>query len=532
MSRQVVNDELVPVSDRVRWMQVCRILMLVALPPLAVVTPAAAGHAGRLALWCAVWLAVTLASWPLTRVGRAVAVNVLSVTLLGDGVVLAWAWYLLGDLDGPVGLLVMLHTIAVTLVATFRTGAKIALWHSLLAMAVLNVVAAGLAGPAEPMPVAAFTTYLGGLWAIGLGTAMLAAVNERELRRRRHDERVLRELALSVGAEDDPETVAARLAAFGRDELSARRSAVVVFAEDGVMHHPRDIVAVVDEDGRTAVAPLSPPARRPDLRPDVVQLVHAPDPVQDEWLCGALPDARNLVVVPFAVPHASGALILEQQRHRAARLARRVERRLIATARQAAAQSAMAVARAAVAARLAAAAHTDGLTGTANRRRFDTVLAESVVGADPFVLALLDLDHFKAINDTYGHQTGDAVLRAVGSALRDAVGAEALVARYGGEEFAVLVAARAVDAPVVAEVLRSAVAGAGAPVPVTVSVGVASFPHDHVTGDALVEAADRRLYTAKRSGRDRAVTADQPLYATEMSRGPSQPAGRPADVAV
>ncbi len=162
---------------------------------------------------------------------------------------------------------------------------------------------------------------------------------------------------------------------------------------------------------------------------------------------------------------------------------------------------------------LAEVAISDPLTGLHNRRAFQARLAEEVERAnrtgDPFALLLLDLDCFKALNDTFGHPAGDAVLRAVTAVLRQELRAVDLPARIGGEEFAVLLPQTAGQGALdAAERLRAAVAAQpiahqGAALPVTASVGVACYP-DHAAGDqALVQAADRALYAAKRAGRDR-----------------------------
>jgi diguanylate cyclase (GGDEF)-like protein len=514
------GDDLVPVADRIRWMQLCRALMLVALPVLAAVSDDTGAGVRELTMLCAVWLAVGLASWAVVRVGRWAAVATLTVTLLGDGVILAFAWYRFGDLDGPVGMVIMLHAIAVTLVATFRTGGKVALWHSLLALVVLDAKAVGLAGPVVPFPVKDVSLYLFGLWAAVLGTACLAAANERELRRRRHDERVLRELALALSAESSTAYVAGRLARFGFDELLARRAAVVVFTPDASTDElgPTGLAAVIDVDGTPTVQQVPTHVDRPNLAADVVALRHQPDPDTELWLTTVLPDARNVIVVPIVVAQATGALVLEQRRHWSQRYSRRVERRLIATARQAAAQSAMAIGRTIAAAKLAAAVNVDGLTGLANRGRFDAALSERITNGDTFALILVDLDHFKSVNDTYGHQAGDAVLRAVAVALRAAVGPGDLVARYGGEELVILTIGGPYEAELMAERLRTAVAYADTPVSVTASLGAACHPAEESTAEGLIELADQRLYVAKRTGRDRAVTS-----ATGWPVGPGLP---------
>ncbi len=159
----------------------------------------------------------------------------------------------------------------------------------------------------------------------------------------------------------------------------------------------------------------------------------------------------------------------------------------------------------------------DGLTGVANRRRFDELLlvewrrAMRVEGALALIMA--DIDHFKAYNDTYGHQAGDDTLKEVAYALQDSVQrAGDVLSRYGGEEFAIILPGMLLDeAARLAEALRNGVESRKirhAPIAespyVTVSLGVASFQAARdVSPGELVAAADRALYTAKRRGRNR-----------------------------
>jgi diguanylate cyclase (GGDEF)-like protein len=157
----------------------------------------------------------------------------------------------------------------------------------------------------------------------------------------------------------------------------------------------------------------------------------------------------------------------------------------------------------------------DGLTGAYRRRVLDERLAEEVVRAQTFkttfCLMLLDIDKFKVLNDTYGHQFGDEVLRRVGEILRGSVYETDFVARYGGEEFAVLLP-RAEPAGVLrkAEALRKAIESATFElamqrVKVTISLGIAHYPRDGAAADAIVRQADRALYHAKDTGRNRVV---------------------------
>jgi diguanylate cyclase (GGDEF)-like protein len=168
--------------------------------------------------------------------------------------------------------------------------------------------------------------------------------------------------------------------------------------------------------------------------------------------------------------------------------------------------------------RLYQASTRDPLTGACNRRFFDERLAAEIAFAvrhrTPLSLLMIDLDHFKRINDTHGHPAGDRVLVAVADALLRQVRAEDLAARWGGEEFAVLVRDLAEPGGVeLAERIRRTIEGLSIPhgdgrIAVTVSIGVGGGAGDSsLTRDGLVAAADRFLYGAKRAGRNRVVSA-------------------------
>lgn len=153
----------------------------------------------------------------------------------------------------------------------------------------------------------------------------------------------------------------------------------------------------------------------------------------------------------------------------------------------------------------------DPLTGLRNRRGLSDSM--SLLGVPQGVLALVDLDHFKALNDTLGHPAGDAALQAVAAVIEDAIRDEDVAARVGGEEFAIWLPDRSLtDGLAVAERLRRQIGALnwswqGRPWPLTASFGVAGWPETSKSRDNLFAQADRALYAAKAAGRNRVEKA-------------------------
>lgn len=170
---------------------------------------------------------------------------------------------------------------------------------------------------------------------------------------------------------------------------------------------------------------------------------------------------------------------------------------------------------------LAELATRDGLTGLYNQRTFWTLLADELMRTQrfqrPVSLLMLDVDHFKRINDTHGHLAGDAILRALGELLQSEVRSIDRTCRYGGEEFALMLPETDADAAAaVAERLRASVeaqafetAAGASPLHITASIGVASWPKHADSAEALVAAADRALYAAKNAGRNRVMVCQE-----------------------
>ncbi|WP_422371109.1 GGDEF domain-containing protein [Hoeflea sp.] len=180
---------------------------------------------------------------------------------------------------------------------------------------------------------------------------------------------------------------------------------------------------------------------------------------------------------------------------------------------------------------LAAKAYADSLTGLANRRKFDLVIDESIAAAQEkgsdLSLLMIDVDHFKAFNDTYGHQAGDECLQRLSTAIKRLLpGDDSLLARYGGEEFVVILpgqgpsaAASIAERICVAVRLTSLESLPNSPPRQTVSIGLASLetvgePKSH----AMLAAADSALYQAKKAGRNRVCVHSGRLEQPALSR--------------
>jgi diguanylate cyclase (GGDEF)-like protein len=175
------------------------------------------------------------------------------------------------------------------------------------------------------------------------------------------------------------------------------------------------------------------------------------------------------------------------------------------------------------------AAFTDHLTGLANRRRFERQLEREVGRVlrfeRPFTLVMIDIDNFKNLNDTFGHDVGDEAIRRIGRVLREGTRGIDLAARIGGEEFAVLLVETSQNAGMeVAERLRLAIKALETPSGglITASFGLAECPTDAQTASGILKAADVALYEAKRNGRDRVVPMQPLMRSNSVAAGDVQ----------
>ncbi len=518
--------EVTPLSQRAAVMMVFRVAAVGILTVLAYSTgavvplPPVAAAAGFLAASGALSLGVLVPHRPF-------ALRSFGTSLLLDGVFLQYQHEVLGH-RLPVDVALAAELVAVCLLASFRTGLKGAVWQSLLLLVAVRGEESGLFPLAPAMQGVdrdqQLLADMALLWLVVGTTAVATAVNERELRRRRYDAETLAVLATQLHADDEPDAVLTRLLDVVTTELDVPRALVArridgryeLAAARGNAQAPSIAVGRAGPPGLPglpAVVPAQPAApvsalldrSAPDGEPVLALRL---DPGRDPWLDRLLPAAARLVVVPVTGAGQGTWVVAELGQSRGGR----AQRRVLSSLQQAVATAALAHSRAELLADARRAASTDGLTGVANRRSFDGEIdrlarARREQGV-PYALVLVDVDHFKSVNDTLGHQAGDEVLQVVAQVLASAARPGDVAARYGGEEFGLLLpGATSAEACHVAERARVALHDVREPIQVSASFGVASAPEDGDTAARIIEAADNALIHAKRTGRDRVVVA-------------------------
>jgi diguanylate cyclase (GGDEF)-like protein len=447
--------------------------------------------------------------------------------LLVDAVYIAVVVVLSGGPHSVLTFLFAAHLIAVTLLGAHTNGLRIALWDSFLfvliyALSLSSEISRlfGMPDPVKPSA-AAVALSIAAFWVVAACTATFSWVNERELRRSKDQLRALAEMGAEIEVSRQPDEVLDLLLVKTTEAFGFARAAAVLDDGDG----PRLVVTKGDGPvsfrlseaetaGYAGAIGQAWASREPAL-------VGRLDPVDDSLLFSLLPGAHNIVVLPLtAEGDTLGVLAIEK----GGPLGVKIPARVVTMLSQFTAHAALAVRNARLLAEVERLAHVDGLTGVANRRAFETVLAREVRrarrGAGMLSLAVFDVDHFKSVNDTFGHQAGDTVLRDVAQVLSGATRDVDVVARYGGEEFAVILpACGPSDAMRVAERIRRAVAGHDGLASVTVSAGVASLPAHAVDGEGLIAAADEALYRSKDDGRDRVTVSHRRMAkVTPISR--------------
>lgn len=503
--------EIAPLAERMTFMQALRVAFAVLVLGAALLVSDVVGASFRdLLIGTAGYVLLSGTMEGLRRMDTGPGVRIVQLGLLVDGLYLGWVVYLTGGVLSPFRFLFYTHLIAVTLLASYRTGIKIAAWHSLLMLVVLYAQSSGAldmregvasALPGEGPVFQRFAFFnVTALWFVAIGTAVFSSLNERELKRRKGDVEDLVAMAAALEEVSTAGEIGSTVLAHVCESFGFKRGAIVA-STGGSLEllayrgpgEPQPFKAGVDNVVEKAMSERSP------------QLRKKLDPEADARLASLLPFAKNVAVFPLtAEGQAVGVLAVEKPG-----TIGKIERRVVNMVSQFAAYGALSLQNAWLLQQVQKQAETDALTGLANRRTFEAALVREMSRAarngEQLTLAMFDIDHFKSLNDTFGHQTGDEVLKKVAAALVEASRDFDTPARYGGEEFAVILPSCSTrESLAVAERLRKSLSEIeGLPTPVTASSGVATFPTHAADMGSLIKAADEALYESKRAGRDR-----------------------------
>ena len=523
------RSDYTALSDRMAALLVLRGAMAAAVVGWGSLRPDVLGVGpGQLVAGAGAYVAYSMAVEWLRRRSARHGFALITALLLVDGLFLAGAMYVTGGTDSPMRFLVYLHLVAVSLLASYRTGLKLALWDSLLLIVVMYAQAAGLVPPVdvesgiaiefEQMPV----LYVLSFWAFALATSVFSAMNERELRHRRADLQALVDIGARLDDVSDPirqsQTILDGLVErFGFTRglvLGAMDDRVVVLAAHGTTQPP---TTAVGTDALIARA-----WERRQILP-----VRSIEPALNPVLADLLPDPGHLLVAPMiADGRPVGAVVVEHP----SRAIRGVDRRVMSVVGQVCAMAALNLRNAVLLRHVQDLAERDALTGAANRRMFQLSL-ERVLDARPTrdqasitAVLFIDLDDFKVVNDSLGHAAGDALLQAVTERISASVREGDLVARLGGDEFAILTQ----DAPDLKRAiamaerltreLRAPYALGEHHVAVTASIGIASARDASESAADVVRNADVAMYMAKANGKAGFAIFDPGMHAAIRER--------------
>jgi two-component system, cell cycle response regulator len=339
----LLSRDIVPLTERMGFLQALRVsFAVVVVGAVALAEEVVGGPLDRVTLVTASYLLFSAMAEAGRRLMRRGGLSIAGISLLVDGIYLAWIMYLTGGMLSPLSFLFYIHLIAVTLLASYRTGLKLALWYSLLFLTVYYAQASGMLdvreGIATALPgrgplfnqVSVF--HIAALWFVAIATAVFSSLNERELRRRRAEAEILADMATELEEVRHPTEVAAVLLQRLREGFGVKRGLVLAGRD-------RRLRLL------SYVGPGEPPPFPDGVDPLIEQAWGSRDPVltgrlddtSAKRLSWLLPFARNLVVVPlFSEGDPVGALVIEYP-------GSRIEKRVLSVMVQMAAHAALAL---------------------------------------------------------------------------------------------------------------------------------------------------------------------------------------------
>lgn len=512
------SSELTPLTDRLTLLLVIRLFMAcVVLFTSAILPDVPLDETGVLAARVYVALAIgfELAHRLLVRYTQWRWLIIVNAMLMIDGVFVAAVLAGSGQSRSAFIFLAYVHIVSVTLLVGFRTGLKIAVWHSVLLLSVYYLVLAGWLddtlspdqiidrGLSNELSVASASA----LWLVAIVTAIFSSLNERELRRRKGELTIIADLSSIIEQTRRPSEILEALVETTTSKLGCER-AVAICA------HAGSIVVV----GASAGLPTLKGESLQSLGGSIAQAASSASPVlirrinpqTDRELSEVLPDASNVAVIPLIAEGDAIAVLAAEWGNSNKR---RVTRPMIDLLSNVAGRVALALSNTFLLAEVQRLASVDGLTGLPNRRTFNQAIEREVARSQrsgvPVSLLMLDIDHFKSVNDNHGHQMGDTVLAESAAGVMSACRNEDLPARYGGEEIVVIMPNCSTEqAYAAAERIRKALSAANNTLKgVHASAGVATYPTNATDVQSLLAAADEALYHSKENGRDRTTVA-------------------------
>jgi diguanylate cyclase (GGDEF)-like protein len=533
-------------TGRLRVLTVARLIVAtVTILVLSVsLSPDADGVAGPVGWVTAGYLVANVAVLVVLQV-LAARVRVLrDLTLVLDAI---WATVVLAVTGGPLSpfvVLLYLQLVAVTVLFAWQTGVKLALAYTLgIATLVFVGPATGsgsvnlevgglpvdLTAAVDPTQADLVETVRGlfavaTLWLMAGATAFFSAINERDLRRSNRELAVLRELSTELERSLDLDDVSEAIARGTVDELGYRRAIVWMFRDGSLRPGGSEGFSVDDlEELPHLELPVGPGPVGTAVDTRAPQLISRED-ARPAALADAFAIDSPLVVVPLSSEgRLLGLLTVEVAAPlgRAPRLRGR-DLRILATL---ATEASLALDNARLHAELRDLSITDALTGVYNHRYFQQRLQEELDRAvrrsaddqqQAVSLILMDIDFFKRVNDTFGHPSGDELLRSFAKLTGRVLRSSDVVCRYGGEEFAIILPETEADqAMQVAGRLREAVqrsnfTGADGRYlgQITASFGVETYDDGMASRSEMIHRSDEALYVAKETGRNRVIHAD------------------------